>query len=145
VVVRYGALPDWIGSGSGYGSGYGDGYGYGYGYGSGDGDGYGYGYGSYWSRLIADRVPHADAMLCLWRSTAKATPANGGHAAPVAPGTIQETAGPLSLCQPGTLHGTLRPEQWKGERLWIVALHGKVVGNDEKMGALKREIVCEIT
>ena len=48
------------------------------------------------------------------------------------------------LCEKTTLHATLMPSKWKGERLWIVALDGTVVGNAEKMGALKREILCEV-
>ena len=43
----------------------------------------------------------------------------------------------------GTLHATLIPPKWQGERWWIVALHGKVVGDDEKFGCLEREIVGE--
>ena len=49
-----------------------------------------------------------------------------------------------SLCTPHCLHATLKPSKWKGERLWIVALDGEVVGDAEKMGALKREIICEV-
>ena len=33
--------------------------------------------------------------------------------------------------------------EWKGERWWIVALLGNVVGDDEKFGALEREILGE--
>jgi hypothetical protein len=58
-------------------------------------------------------------------------------------GDIQKEAGPLQLCEPGTLHATLIPPKWKGERWWIVALKGEVVGNDEKYGALEREIIGE--
>jgi hypothetical protein len=46
-------------------------------------------------------------------------------------------------CNRGTLHATMIPPKWKGERCWIVALHGEVVGNDEKFGCLKREIIGE--
>ncbi len=41
------------------------------------------------------------------------------------------------------LHGTLIPPKWKGERVWIVALKGEIVGDDEKYGALEREIIGE--
>jgi hypothetical protein len=37
----------------------------------------------------------------------------------------------------------LIPPKWKGERWWIVALIGEVVGGDEKYGALEREIIGE--
>jgi hypothetical protein len=36
------------------------------------------------------------------------------------------------------------PSKWKGERVWLVALFGEVQGDDEKMCALKREILGEI-
>jgi hypothetical protein len=61
-----------------------------------------------------------------------------------APGVIHESPGPLCLCEPGTLHATLNPPKWRGERLWIVRLHGEVVGDEDKYGCLKREIVCEV-
>ena len=35
------------------------------------------------------------------------------------------------------------PPKWSGERWWIVALHGEVVGDEEKYGCLKREILGE--
>jgi hypothetical protein len=62
----------------------------------------------------------------------------------VAIGTVQTEKGPLRLCSRGTLHATLLPHKWRGEKLWVVALIGKIVGNDEKLGALKREIVGEV-
>jgi len=155
------------GSGSGSGSGYGDGYGYGYGSGSGDGYGYGYGSGSgygygsgsgsYWSATIeyfAAKWPapqqlrlaelqKSGAKIAFWRSDARGKAANGGRCDPVAPGTVHKEQGPLNLCSRGTLHAALNPPKWQGERWWIVALIGKVVGDDEKYGALEREIVGE--
>jgi hypothetical protein len=38
----------------------------------------------------------------------------------------------------------MRPEKWKGERLFIVALYHPVEFDDDKMGSLKREIIAEI-
>ena len=35
------------------------------------------------------------------------------------------------------------PPKWQGERLWVVALSGEIVGNDEKLGALSREVIGE--
>ena len=150
------------GSGSGSGDGYGYGDGSGSGYGSdGDGDGSGYGsgdgYGSYWLACLEyfiDKLPASFAerartlqakgvKLAYWRSTADGRPANGGSAPPVSPGTVHKEKGPLNLCQPGTLHATLIPPEWKGERWWVVALVGEVVGDDEKYGALEREIIGE--
>jgi len=145
-------LPSWTnGSGSGYGSGYG--YGYGYGYGSGDG----YGDGSYWRSCIKyfatkwsatqrkrlTELQRVKAKIAYWRSDSEGRPANGGRGHSVKPGDIQKEKGPLNLCSPGTLHATLLPPKWKGERWWIVALKGEVIGDDEKYGALEREIIGE--
>lgn len=49
----------------------------------------------------------------------------------------------LGIVGAGTLHATLIPPKWKGERWWVVALIGEVVGDDEKYGALEREIIGE--
>lgn len=46
-------------------------------------------------------------------------------------------------CGDGTLHATLIPPKWTGDRWWIVALKGEVIGDDEKYGALEREIIGE--
>ena len=144
-------------NGNGYGYGYGDGYGYGYGDGSGSGSGDGSGYGKYWfaclayfiaklpdaARGRAAQLQKAGVKLAYWRSTAEGRPANGGSAPPVQPGTVHKESGPLNLCHRGTLHATLIPTKWRGERWWIVALHGEVVGDDEKMGCLEREVIGE--
>ncbi len=147
------------GNGYGYGDGYGDGDGYGRGDGYGDGRGYGHGdgHGEYWLACLkyflaglpvgaqqrAADLEATGVKLAYWRSGADGRPANGGSATPVVAGTIHTEPGPLNLCHAGTLHATLIPPKWKGERWWIVALHGEVVGDDEKMGCLKREIIGE--
>ena len=146
------------GSGSGYGSGYGDGYGDGSGSGYGDGDGSGYGSGSYWLAVIehcATKWPKAAqdrfaqlrkarAKIAFWRSEANGQPSNGGKKIEAAaPGVIHTAPGPLNLCNAGTLHATLLPPKWKGERWWVVALHGEIIGDEEKYGCLKREIIAE--
>jgi hypothetical protein len=171
--VISGAVPQWCsGDGSGYGDGYGSGYGSGsgdgYGYGSGDGYGYGYGdgYGSgsgsgskeYWQSTIQYFVAkwqpeqrarlfdlfESGATIAFWRSNEKGLPANGGgEIKAAAPGVIHITKGPLNLCSAGTLHATLLPPKWKGSRWWIVALTGQVIGDEEKYGALHREIIGE--
>jgi hypothetical protein len=161
------------GSGSGYGDGYGSGSGYGDGYGSGSGsgsgDGYGsgsgygsgYGYGSkeYWAAAIDQfvaRMPQvaaaraADlratgAKLAYWRSAKDGSPINGGSGSAVKPGDLQEILGPLELCTHRALHATLLPPKWKGERIWLVALIGEVHEDESKIGALKREIIADIT
>ena len=159
---------DGYGSGDGSGSGYGDGYGYGSGSGDGSGsgsgsgdgsgDGDGYGSGSYWLacvdwfskkwdeaqqlRLAALRA--AGAKIAYWRSDERGLPSNGGKlSTPAAPNVVHHDEGPLRLCDKGTLHATLIPPKWEGSRWWIVALHGEVIGDDEKFGCLKREIIGE--
>jgi len=136
------------------------GYGYGYGYGDGSGDGYGHGHGSgsYWlaclnyftAKLPSSCRARAAALqkdgikLAYWRSTDAGQPANNGATiAQAAPGVVHKVAGPLEICTSRALHATLVPPKWKGERWWIVALHGEIVGDDEKMAALEREIIGE--
>ena len=137
----------------GYGSGDGSGYGYGSGYGSGDGSGC----EAYWSECIdacailwpEDRRERLAALrkqgatIAFWRSSSEGRPCNGGSGEVARPGLVQEVAGPLRLCEPGTLHATLVPTKWKGERLWVVALFGEVATGEHKMGALRREIIAE--
>jgi hypothetical protein len=58
-------------------------------------------------------------------------------------GDIQVVNGPLEMCTQRALHGTLIPPKWHGERVWIIALKGELQGDDEKYGALEREILGE--
>jgi hypothetical protein len=83
------------------------------------------------------------ATIAFWRSDKDGRACNGGRNAPVAAGTVETAPGPLQLCNGGTLHATLIPPKWKGERWWIVALTGDVVGDGKKLGALTREIIGE--
>jgi hypothetical protein len=151
---------DGYGSGYGYGygygsgSGYGDGYGDGSGYGDGYGDGYGYGDGSgdgYWRAVLAalresqDATKRGATEIAFWKSDANGRPSNGGSGSAVHVGLVQEIAGPLKLCGAGALHATLDPTKWEGDRLWVVALYGEVQHQDDKCGALKREILAEVT
>jgi hypothetical protein len=160
------------GSGSGDGSGYGDGYGYGYGYGSGYGDGYGYGYGSgsgygygdgdgskeYWMSTIPyfaqkwasaqsgrlQELQQAGATIAFWRSDKDGRACNGGRSAePVQAGKVEMIKGPLRICTSQALHATFVPPKWKGERVWIVALTGEIKTQEDKVGALTREIIGE--
>ena len=87
----------------------------------------------------------AGAKIAFWRSNSRGLPSNGGKAvlAPAAPGVVHTEKGPIDLCSNGTLHATLIPPKWQGERWWIVALIGEVQGDDEKYGALQREIIGE--
>ena len=135
------------GYGNGSGSGNGNGYGSGYGNGYGDGDGSGSGYGN-WSNVeiaaLADgEIP--GATLAFWKSDADSLPCNGGHSTePARAGLRQVAAGPLRLCHAGVLHATRNPDKWEGARLWLVALRGEVVSEDDKLGALDREIIGEV-
>ena len=117
----------------------------------------GYGYGYYWQKCLAyfsaklsreqrerlAALTKAGAKICYWRSTKDATPANGGSGEPVKPGDVQKITGPLKVCTNRALHGTMIPPKWNGDRLWIVALIGEIQGDDEKYGALEREIIGE--
>ncbi len=153
---------DGSGSGSGYGDGDGDGDGSGYGsgdgYGYGDGSGYGEGSKEYWLSTVSyfakkwtsaqrarlDALVAEGAKLAFWRSNARGLPSNGGgKIEPAAAGVVHTAPGPLQTCHEGTLHATLLPPKWKGGRWWIVAMIGDVVGDEEKYGCLKREIIGE--
>jgi hypothetical protein len=149
------------GDGSDSGSGYGDGSGSGYGDGCGSisGSGYGDGYGDneYWLAAMVSyikRCPTSEQVrfyslkndegvtLAYWKSNKDGTPANGGKEFMAQVGLVQEVPGPLKLCTSHALHGTLSPDKWGGNALWIVALFGDVQVEETKMGALKREIVA---
>lgn len=143
VALIRGAVPDWNGSGDG----------------SGDGDGSGYGSGSYWlatvpafaMRWTPEQRAHlkaandAGAVIAFWKSDAAGRACNGGSNAPVKPGVVETTKGPLVACRAGTLHATTTPPAWEGERLWVVAMWGETVRDGNKIGALKREIIGECT
>jgi hypothetical protein len=86
------------------------------------------------------------AVLSYWKSDASGQPCNnGGNIEAAAPGVVHESEGPLNLCSSGTLHATWIPSDWKGARLWLVAMIGNTVTDEKKIGALKREIIAEIT
>ena len=136
------------------------GYGYGAGYGSGSGSGYGSGYGDgsqYWRTVFVNSVRSwtakqrkrlselSGAFIAFWKSDNDGYPANGGKLPdPVTEGTVHKTRGPLNLCSKGTLHATLNPGKWKGERLWVVAMIGEIEVDSDKVGALQREILGEV-
>jgi hypothetical protein len=149
------------GSGYSYGDGYGDGYSYSYGSGFGSGFGYGSGYSygdGYGDQKTADiaiaylqayaspealKLQAAGATLAFWKSKNDLSPGcNSG--APRQIGAMEIVKGPLLLCSAHALHASLCPWKWGGSRLWIVALHGEVMHDKDKMGALQRTIVHEI-
>ena len=124
------------------GSGYGDGYG------SGSGDGYGSGDDEEMKQYLeAVLSPHkrASSKIAFWRSTKDGTPANVGLGTAVATiGLTEEVQGPLRACTANALHGTLKPENWKGERWWIVALHEPFIEQEDKIASLKRTILADL-
>jgi hypothetical protein len=95
---------------------------------------------------VRQKCHDADA-IAYWLSDAQGQPTNYAGATTVElarVGLVQCVAGPLRLCSAQALHATLEPEKWKGERLWVVALRGEVQWDDEKLGALEREIIAEV-
>jgi len=138
---------------SGYGYGDGAGYGSGYSYGSGYGDGS----KEYWlatipcfarkwpdtSQARLRELQEAGATIAFWRSDKNGCASNGGKNDPVAPGTVETIKGPLQICSKNALHATFVPPKWKGERWWIVALIGEVQTDEDKVGALQREVIGE--
>ena len=127
-------------------------------HGSGDGSGYGSGCDGgdgcgdgYWDILAEGVCGHVGAerklsgcTLAFWRSDQSGRPINGGSGPSVAPGLIDEVEGPLTLCTHNALHATLNPLKWRGARLWVVALYPPVKRDGDKLGSLKREILCEV-
>jgi hypothetical protein len=140
VVLVRGEAPAWALSGYGYGSGSG------YGYGSGSGYGYGY-----WRAVLAQLPPAKDAIdrgaadVAYWSSDAEGRPCHGGSGTVARVGLVEEIAGPLEICTRRALHATHEPTKWPGKRLWIVALWGEVQRHEDKLGALKREFLAEVT
>jgi hypothetical protein len=59
-------------------------------------------------------------------------------------GDVQIINGPLKICTKQALHATLDPSKWEGDRLWLVALFGETQSREDKLGALKREILAEV-
>src|SRR5436190_2200920 len=135
--IVFGALPHWLVSANGYG------------YGS--GSGYGYWQAIFETKFVYHRrvqellKSEPEVSFAYWRSNRRGLPSNGGSSdEPARPGLVQEIAGPLKICTARALHGTLNPEKWKGERLWLVALIGECQHSEDKRGALRREIIEEV-
>jgi hypothetical protein len=125
---------------------------YGYGYGDGYGD------GEYWrlalleglmgeARDRAARLAGEGCAIAYWRSDILGCPANSGSGDPVSVGMIQEEAGPLNPCNHGTLHATMTPKNWRGDRIWAVAMYPPyaMLENGNKIASLRREILAEVT
>jgi len=93
------------------------------------------------------RLVKAGATIAYVVTDRHGRPSNGGPNTrewQVKAGLVQEIPGPLALCGPGALHGTLTPHKWRGERVWIAGFVGEVQRQDDKLGALRREIIGEV-
>ncbi|MDE2468161.1 MAG: hypothetical protein KGL35_05335, partial [Bradyrhizobium sp.] len=126
----------------------------------GDGSGSGSGDGSkdYWQATILHfsrkwpetqqsrlgQLKAEGATIAFWRSNQAGKACNGGRSSEgVSAGTVESIDGPLRICSRNALHATFIPPKWKGERVWVVALIGEVQFDEDKAGALKREIIGE--
>jgi hypothetical protein len=94
-------------------------------------------------RAHAKELMRTGAKIAYWRSGKDARPSNGGRSDPV--DTVQKIEGPLKICTEKALHATYRLDKWQGDRIWLVALKGEVVEQEDKLGALEREILAELT
>ena len=93
------------------------------------------------------RLIRQDATIAYVVTDRHGRPANGGPATrewQCRPGLAQVIPGPLALCGPGALHGTYQPHRWRGERVWVAGFVGEVARQEDKIGALHREIVGEV-
>jgi hypothetical protein len=95
------------------------------------------------------RLIDSGATIAYWCSDAHGRPANHAMERPwewtARPGLVQTVDGPLKTCCPRALHATFEPHRWRGTRVWVVGLVGKVMADqDGKLGALRREIVGEV-
>ena len=92
------------------------------------------------NKLLLD----TSTTIAYWCSDSNGKPTNGGKELPsVYPGLIQEIEGKLVFCK-NALHATFTPHLWKGSRVWIVALSGEVIKEEDKLGARRREILGEV-
>jgi hypothetical protein len=87
------------------------------------------------------RVVRQGAIIAYWCSGRSA---NGGIGTVAKPGLIEKISGPLVLCSSNALHATYTPHRWAGTRVWVVALVGKIVQQENKLGALERHIIGEV-
>src|SRR6202008_3690130 len=84
----------------------------------------------------------ADAIV-FWVSDSRGQPCNGGQGPARSPGFREQVPGPLAICTRQALHGTLNPKEYRGDRVFLVALFGEVQARGDKRAALTREILAE--
>jgi hypothetical protein len=82
------------------------------------------------------------AVLAFWKSAGDGSPSNGGSGGCRKPGDIEEIPGPLAICTKNALHATFHPPNHTGDKLWIVAMWPPFQTDNDKLGALKRQIIC---
>lgn len=103
-----------------------------------------------WTQQQIDRSLELEAqgaIIAFYCSDRNGLPANGGAATEkymMVPGAIHEVNGPLELCTPRALHATMQPHRWFGTRVWVVAMLRKIIGDDNRLGSLRREVIGEI-
>jgi hypothetical protein len=162
-VILYGKLSRWVlnhsyGHGCGYGEPYANGSGWGYGltdwsgeHGRDESETYWLATIPYFSKTWTDQqrsrlqeLTKGGAKIAFWRSNKEGRACNGGISdMPVTAGTVERIQGPLCICTRNALHATLNPPNWKGKRVWVVALIGQLQRQQDKLGALEREIIGE--
>ena len=97
---------------------------------------------------LLEMQARGDCVIAFWNSDQFGMPANGGTTDGwrARPGLVQviDAVRPV-LCGAGAFHATTdHPHRWAGSRVWIVAMHGKVAREDDKIGSLRREFVGEV-
>ena len=97
------------------------------------------------------RLIREGAKILYWCSDAHGRPANhsldcmDARMWTARPGMTQKlSVSEVSICGPNALHGTIAPHKWKGVRVWMVGLVGALDSEEDKFGALQREIIGEI-
>ena len=103
---------------------------------------------SHWTPAQRVRVAELYAngwALAYWCSDAHGRPVNGGRGVTASPGAVHvgDALRPV-LCVVGTLHATYEPHRWQGVRVWVVALEPPIATSNEKLGALRREVIGEV-
>ena len=97
------------------------------------------------------RLIREGAKILYWCSDAHGRPANHcldcleARDWTVKPGSVQKlSVKEVSICSSNALHGTTSPHKWKGVRVWMVGLVCALDSEEDKFGALQREIIGEI-
>jgi hypothetical protein len=104
----------------------------------------------WWSYTQCERLQtleKEEAVIAYWNSNEEGQSARYGNQLeiPAGVGVVHISEGPLrNVCGEGQLHATVKPLQWPGSRVWVVAMYGDVRWESDKCWCLKREIIGEI-